>query len=85
MVRKDVHLTWPRAETPTHFISMGTDKDFVQAAKIAVREAVQFLMAARGLSKDDAYMLVSVSPTRSASGALVSKGGRPAASRNRPA
>jgi acetamidase/formamidase len=61
VVRKDVKLTWPRAETPTHFIAMGTDKDFVQAAKIAVREAVQFLMAARGLSKEDAYMLASVS------------------------
>jgi acetamidase/formamidase len=61
VVRKDVHLTWPRAETPTHFITMGTDKDFVQAAKTAVREAIAFLMAARGLSKDDAYMLVSVS------------------------
>jgi acetamidase/formamidase len=61
VVRKDVHLTWPRAETPTHFITMGTDKDFVQAAKIAVREAIEFLRAARGLSKDDAYMLVSVS------------------------
>lgn len=61
VLRKDVHLTWPRAETPDHVITMGMDKDFVQAAKIAVREAVQFLMAARGLSKDDAYMLVSVS------------------------
>jgi acetamidase/formamidase len=61
VVRKGQHLIWPRAETPTHFISMGTDKDFVQAAKIAVREAVEFLVAARGLSKDDAYMLVSVS------------------------
>lgn len=61
VVRKDLHLTWPRAETPTHVISMGTDKDFVQAAKIAVREAVQYLMTARGLSKEDAYMLVSVS------------------------
>jgi acetamidase/formamidase len=60
LVRKDLHLTWPRAETPTHFITMGTDKDFVQAAKIAVREAVEFLVAARRLSKDDAYMLVSV-------------------------
>ena len=61
VVRKDQHLTWPRAETPTHFIAMGTDKDLVQAAKIAVREAIAFLMAARGLSKEDAYMLVSVS------------------------
>jgi acetamidase/formamidase len=61
VVRKDVHLTWPRAETPTHVITMGTDKDYVQAAKTALREAIQFLMAARGLSKEDAYMLASVS------------------------
>jgi acetamidase/formamidase len=60
-VRKDQHLTWPRAETPTHFITMGTDKDLIVAMKIAVREAIQFLSATRGLSKDDAYMLVSVS------------------------
>ena len=61
VVRKNQHLAWPRAETLTHFITMGTDKDLIVAMKIAVREAIQFLMAARGLSKDDAYMLVSVS------------------------
>ena len=61
VVRKDQHLTWPRAETPTHFITMGADKDLIVAMKIAVREAIQFLTATRGLSKDDAYMLVSVS------------------------
>jgi acetamidase/formamidase len=60
VVRKDQRLTWPRAETATHVITMGTDKDFIVAMKIAVREAIQWLMTARGLSKDDAYMLVSV-------------------------
>ena len=59
IVRKDMHLTWPRGETPTHWIAMGTDKDLVQATKIAVRQAIEFLMS-RGLSKDDAYMLTSV-------------------------
>ena len=59
IVRKDMHLTWPRAETPTHWITMGTDKDLVTATKTAVRQAIEFLMS-RGLSKDDAYMLVSV-------------------------
>jgi len=39
---------------------MGTDKDLVAATKIAVREAVQ-LLTERGLSRDDAYMLASVS------------------------
>ena len=59
IVRKDMHLTWPRAETPTHWITMGTDKDLVTATKTAIRQAIEFLMS-RGLSKDDAYMLVSV-------------------------
>ncbi len=59
IVRKDMHLTWPRGETPTHWIAMGTDKDLVVATKIAVRQAIDFLMS-RGLSKDDAYMLTSV-------------------------
>jgi acetamidase/formamidase len=58
-VRKGAHLTWPRAETPTHFITMGADRDLVAAAKIALREAIQ-LLEERGLSKDDAYMLASV-------------------------
>jgi len=59
-VRKDMHLTWPRAETPTHWIAMGMDKDLVVATKTAVREAVDFISKERGLSRDDAYMLTSV-------------------------
>src|SRR3954463_10460681 len=60
-VRKDLRLHWPRAETPTHFIAMGMDKDLVTATKMAVRQAIDFLVETRGLSKEDAYMLVSVS------------------------
>jgi acetamidase/formamidase len=59
-VRKDMHLTWPRAETPTHWIAMGMDTSLVAATKIAVRQAVDFLMTTQGLSHDDAYMLTSV-------------------------
>ncbi|MGI8499082.1 MAG: acetamidase/formamidase family protein [Gemmatimonadaceae bacterium] len=59
IVRKDMHLSWPRAETPTHWITMGMDTSLVQATKIAVRQAIDFLMTAHGLSKDDAYMLAS--------------------------
>lgn len=59
-VRKDMHLAWPRAETPTHWIAMGMDTSLVQATKIAVRQAVDFLMTTQGLSHDDAYMLTSV-------------------------
>jgi acetamidase/formamidase len=59
-VRKDMHLTWPRAETPTHWITMGMDTSLVVATKTAVREAVDFIARTKGLSRDDAYMLTSV-------------------------
>jgi len=60
IVRKDMHLAWPRAETPTHWIAMGMDKDLTVATKTAVREAIDFLSKTKGLSRDDAYMLTSV-------------------------
>ncbi|MFI5310581.1 MAG: acetamidase/formamidase family protein [Gemmatimonadales bacterium] len=59
IVRKDLRLTWPRGETPSHWIAMGIDKDLVTATKIAVREAINFLVTVKGLTKDDAYMLTS--------------------------
>ena len=60
IVHKDMHLTVPRAETPTQYISMGLDEDLTLAAKQAVREMIDFLMKTKGLSHDDAYMLCSV-------------------------
>ncbi len=60
VVRKDLKLEWPRAETPTHYIAMGLDKDLTAAAKLAARETINFLAAEKGLSRDDAYMLASV-------------------------
>jgi len=60
IVRKDMHLSWPRAETPTHWITMGMDTSLVTATKIAVRQAIDFLATTQGLSRDDAYMLTSV-------------------------
>jgi len=60
IVRKDLHLTMPRAETPTHWITMGIDSNLVSATKQAVREAINFLVTTKGLSRDDAYMLTSV-------------------------
>lgn len=59
VVRKDLKLTWPRGETSTHWIAMGTDKDLVIATKTAVRQAIDFLVTVKGLSRDDAYMLTS--------------------------
>jgi acetamidase/formamidase len=61
VVRKDMHLSWPRAETPTHYIAMGIDKDLTQATKLAVRQAIELLVEVKGMSREDAYQLVSVS------------------------
>jgi len=60
VVRKDMKLEWPRGETPTHWISMGLDEDLNKAVRLATEEAVAFLMEKKGLSKADAYTLVSV-------------------------
>ncbi len=60
VVRKDMHLRWPRAETPTHYITMGLHEDLNEATKLAVREMIDFLMTEKHLSRDDAYMLSSV-------------------------
>jgi acetamidase/formamidase len=60
IVRKDMKLEWPRAETPTHWIAMGIDSNLVAATKQAVRQAIDFLVTTKGLSRDDAYMLTSI-------------------------
>jgi len=60
MVRKDMHLKWPRAETPTHYITMGLNDDLNACATLAVREMIDFLVTEKHLSRDDAYMLSSV-------------------------
>lgn len=59
-LRKNLKLLWPRAETPTHYITMGFDEDLDLAVKIALREMIRFLTEAKGLNRDDAYMLASV-------------------------
>ncbi|OGX85479.1 acetamidase [Hymenobacter lapidarius] len=60
IVRKDLRLSLPRAETPTAYISMGLNEDLTLAAKDAVREMIAFLVTEKGLTRDDAYMLCSV-------------------------
>jgi acetamidase/formamidase len=59
-VRKDMKLTWPRAETPTDFISMATDPDLAVATRGAIQEMVDFLAAAKKLTKHQAYQVVSL-------------------------
>ncbi|HKF67849.1 MAG TPA: acetamidase/formamidase family protein [Vicinamibacterales bacterium] len=59
-VRKGVTLNWPRAETATDYISMAADPDLKVATATAIQEMVDFLAATRGLSKHEAYQLVSI-------------------------
>jgi acetamidase/formamidase len=59
-VRKDMKLTWPRAETATDYISMATDPDLAVATRGAIQEMVDFLVAEKKLSRHQAYQLVSV-------------------------
>ena len=60
VVHKGTQQKYPRAETPTHYISMGFHQELYPATKIAVREMVDFLMSEKHLSHDEAYMLTSV-------------------------
>lgn len=59
-VRKDLRFKAPAAETPTSYIVMGFDDDLAHATRKAVRAAVDFLVAEKGLSREDAYQLASV-------------------------
>ena len=59
-VRKDLKLTWPRAETPTDFICMATDPDLTVATKAAIQEMVDFLVGEKRLTRHEAYQLVSI-------------------------
>ena len=59
-VRKGKPIRWPRAETPTHYISMGLNPDLNEAARIATREMIDFLVTEKKMSRDDAYMLCSM-------------------------
>ena len=60
VLHKDRHLNWPRAETPTHYISMGFSPDLKEATEFALRDMIDFLVEEKHMSRDDAYMLSSV-------------------------
>ena len=59
-VLKDMELTAPRAETPTHYITMGFDEDLDDAVRQALRDMIRWIGEVRGLSKTDAYTLCSL-------------------------
>ena len=59
-LRKGLKLDWPRAETPTHAMTMAFDPDLDQCAKIALREMIRLIGERKNLGREDAYMLCSL-------------------------
>jgi acetamidase/formamidase len=59
-LHKQKNFAWPIAETPTHWILLGLDKDLNMAMTLAARNAINFLAARTSLTKLDAYGLCSM-------------------------
>jgi acetamidase/formamidase len=60
VLHKQKNFAWPVAETPTHWITLGLDKDLNVAMTLAARNAINFLSARADLTKLDAYALCSI-------------------------
>jgi acetamidase/formamidase len=59
-VRKDMKIDLPRLESAESWVVMGIDHDLDRAMRIAVLEAVEFLVAEKGMTEAKAYSLASV-------------------------
>ena len=59
-VRKDLKMSWPRAENADFYMTMGLDPDLDTAAEMAVTDMVDYLVAERKLTREEAYMLTSM-------------------------
>lgn len=57
---RDPLLRYPRAETATHFISMGMHEDLDVAMKMALREMIAFITSRSNLSREQAYQFCSL-------------------------
>ena len=60
VVHKGKTITAPRAENATHYIVMGIDVDLDRSMRLAVAEAVKFLVEEKGLTPAKALSLCSV-------------------------
>jgi acetamidase/formamidase len=59
-VRKDLKLSWPRAENADFYMTMGLDPDLDTAAEMAVTDMVNYLVTERKLTREAAYMITSM-------------------------
>jgi acetamidase/formamidase len=53
-------ILYPRAETPTHYISMGMHEDLDQAMQKALREMIAFICSRTSLTETEAYKTCSL-------------------------
>ncbi|HMI16570.1 MAG TPA: acetamidase/formamidase family protein, partial [Bradyrhizobium sp.] len=60
VLHKGMRTTWPRAETPTHYMTMAMDPDLDQCVVRALRDMIVLLGEKRNLSREDAYTLCSL-------------------------
>jgi acetamidase/formamidase len=60
VLRTDLELKYPQAETPTHFITMGMDPNLDAAAQAALRRMIDHVTAHSKLSRAQAFMLMSL-------------------------
>jgi acetamidase/formamidase len=60
VLHKGLGLKMPRAETATHYISMGLNEDLDQAMKQALREMIAFICGRTNLSREQAYSFCSL-------------------------
>jgi acetamidase/formamidase len=60
VLHKQKNFGWPIAETSTHWILLGMDKDLNVAMQMAARNAIKFLSTRAGITDLDAYGLCSI-------------------------
>ena len=60
VLHKQKNLAWPVAETDSHWIIMGLDKDLNKAMTLAAQNAIKFLSSQAKISSLDAYALCSI-------------------------
>jgi acetamidase/formamidase len=60
VLHKQKNFAWPVAETSTHWILLGLDKDLNAAMQMAARNAIKFLSTRAKISELDGYGLCSI-------------------------
>lgn len=59
-VLKDRKLTYPQAETATHYVTMGMAPDLDRCVEMALRDMIKLVSQRTKISPEDAYMLCSL-------------------------